>query len=402
MSQHITCPNCGHTFSLSDVHKHELDELRTKMQQEIESDMKKRAFAWAQDEVKKAQKEAEEQAEKIRKEAEEKNKKDLLELENLRKRDEEARKREEAFLRQQTEFETLKKNLELEKEKAKLEERKRLEEEYSKQAQEKLNLELEKERLESEKKLRAKDEQIAQMQRSVDDLKRKSEQGSMQIQGEVLENAIKDILQAEFPFDSISDVEKGIKGADLVQEVRNEFGQSVGKIAWESKNTKHWTEAWVEKLKEDRLRVGAGIAILVSNALPEGIKKFGLYRDIWVTNYESIIPLTGILRAHMIEMIKVQNSLKGKDEKMEVIYNYLISAEFKAKIENIVEAFSTMKDDLDREKRAMERLWSTREKQLSRVIENTARLYGDMQGLIGAGLPKVAYLELESGEEDET
>lgn len=384
----ITCPNCGHQFSLSDVQKHELEEMREKMKSEVEADMKKRAFAWAQEEIKK---------EKDR--AEEENKKQSIELENLRKRDEEARKKEEAFLRQQNEFEMLKKNIEIEKDKARIEERKKLEEEFTKQAQEKLSLEIEKERLESEKKLRAKDEQIEQMKRSIEDAKRKGDQGSMQIQGELQEDALKEMLEQNFPIDIISDVEKGIKWADLVQEVRNDFGQSVGVIAWESKNTKAWSDGWVEKLKEDRLRVGAGVSVIVSSVLPEGVNRFGLYRDIWVTDYDSVLPLTIALRAHIIEMAKVKNSVKGKDEKMEVLYNYLISPEFKAKIENIVEAFSTMKDDLDREKRAMEKMWSAREKQLSRVIDNTARLYGDMQGLIGSQLGKVEYLELGGGEE---
>ncbi len=222
----------------------------------------------------------------------------------------------------------------------------------------------------------------------------------MQIQGELQEDALKELLISTFPFDHITDVEKGIKGADLVQEVRSDFGQIAGNIAWESKNTKAWSDGWVEKLKEDRLRVGAGVAVIVSSVLPEGVKNFGIYRDIWVTNYESALALASILRVHMIELTKTKNSLKGKDEKMEVIYNYLISPEFKAKIENIVEAFSTMKDDLDREKRAMEKMWSAREKQLTRVIDNTARLYGDMQGLIGSRLEKVEYLELGGGNEE--
>lgn len=383
----ITCPNCGHQFSLSDVQKHELDEMRTQMKAEVEADMKKRAFAWAQEEIKKEKERAEEES-----------KKQSIELESLRKRDEEARKKEEAFLRQQNEFEMLKKNIEIEKDKARIEERKKLEEEFTKQAQEKLSLEIEKERLEAEKKLRAKDEQIEQMKRSIEDAKRKGDQGSMQIQGELQEDALKEMLEMNFPIDIISDVEKWIKGADLVQEVRNDFGQSVGVIAWESKNTKAWSDGWVEKLKEDRLRVGAWVSVIVSSALPEGITRFGLYRDIWVTDYESVLPLTIALRAHIIEIAKVRNSVKGKDEKMEVLYNYLISPEFKAKIENIVEAFSTMKDDLDREKRAMEKMWSAREKQLSRVIDNTARLYGDMQGLIGSQLGTVEYLELSGGE----
>ncbi len=391
MSNLITCPSCGHQFSLSDVQKHELEEMKQQLQKqlqiEIEADMKKRAFAWAQEEVKRAKQDAEEA-----------NKKQSIELESLRKRDEEARKKEEQFLRQQNEFEMLKKNLELEKDRARIEERKKLEEEFSKQTDEKLKLERERQDLENEKKLRAKDEQIAQMQRAIEDAKRKGEQGSMQIQGEIQEDALKELLSQNFPIDIVSDVEKGIKWADIIQEVRNDFGQSVGVIAWESKNTKAWSDGWVEKLKEDRLRVGAGVSVIVSSVLPEWVNRFGLYRDIWVTDYESVLPLTIALRAHMIELTKVRNSLKWKDEKMEVLYNYLISSEFKAKIENIVEAFSTMKDDLDREKRAMEKMWSAREKQLSRVIDNTARLYGDMQGLIGSQLGTVEYLELGGGE----
>jgi len=252
-------------------------------------------------------------------------------------------------------------------------------------------------KLESDKRIAELTKQLEMTQKAVEDANRKANQGSMQIQGEIQEDALKSLLEQNFPIDIVSDVEKWIKGADIIQEVRNDFGQSVGVIAWESKNTKAWSDGWVEKLKEDRLRVGAGVSIIVSSVLPEWINRFGLYRDIWVTDYDSVLPLTIALRAHMIEMTKVRNSLKGKDEKMEVLYNYLISPEFKAKIENIVEAFQTMKDDLDREKRAMEKMWSAREKQLSRVIDNTARLYGDMQGLIGSKLGTVEYLELESG-----
>lgn len=152
-------------------------------------------------------------------------------------------------------------------------------------------------------------------------------------------------------------------------------------------------------MKEDRLRVGASISVIVSTVLPEGIKHFGIYRDIYVVSYDSVLPVTHLLRRELTEITKIRNSLKGKDEKMEVIYNYLISPEFKAKIENIIEAFSSMKDDLERERRAMEKMWSAREKHLVRVIDNTARLYGDMQGLIGSKLAKVEYLELESGED---
>ena len=171
--------------------------LEKKLQAELKADADKRALAWANEQIK-----------KTREEAEIATQKQLLELESLRKRDDESRKKEQEFLQKQNEFEMLKKNIEIEKEKAKIEERKRLEEEFSKQAQEKVAIELEKERLEAEKRLRAKDEQIAQMARSIEDAKRKSEQGSMQIQGELQEDALKELLTVNFPFDIISDVEK--------------------------------------------------------------------------------------------------------------------------------------------------------------------------------------------------
>lgn len=383
----ITCPNCGHAFSLSDVQKHELEEMREKMKLEVEADMKKKAFGWAQEEIKKAKLEADEA-----------NRKQSVELESLRKRDEESRRKEMEFLKQSQEFENMKRNQALELERAKMEERKKVEEESKKQAEERAKFEWDKMRLDFEKRESELKKQLEMTQKSLEDASRKANQWSMQIQGEVREDALKELLQQSFPIDIISDVEKGIKWADIIQEVRNDFGQSVGIIAWESKNTKAWSDGWVEKLKEDRLRVGAAVSVIVSSVLPEWVHHFGLYKDIWVTDYDSVLALTIALRAHIIELAKVRNSHKGKDEKMEVLYNYLISPEFKAKIENIVEAFSTMKDDLDREKRAMEKMWSAREKQLSRVIDNTARLYGDMQGLIGSQLGTVEYLELWGGE----
>ena len=181
-----------------------------------------------------------------------------------------------------------------------------------------------------------------------------------------------------FPIDIISDVEKGIKGADIIQEVRDSFGQSVGIIAWESKNTKAWSDSWVDKLKEDRLRVNAGVSVIVSSVLPTGIHRFGLYRDIWVTDSESVLPLTIALRAHMIELTKTRNSLKGKDEKMEVLYNYLTSPKFKDKVENIIDAFKQMKDQVEEERRAFEKRWKTREQLLEQVIKNTSGMYGDL------------------------
>jgi hypothetical protein len=240
-------------------------ELQKKIEIEMQKDFDERARAYAL----KIKTESEEATKKAERDAEEKNQKQAIELESLRKRDEESRIKEMAFLREKQEMEMQQKNLEIEKEKAIIAARKQIEEDLSKQANEKLAIEMEKAARENEKKFAEKEQQLEQLRRSLEDANRKATQGSMQIQGEIQEDALKALLQAEFIFDIISDVEKGIKGADIIQEVRNEYGQSVGIIAWESKNTKAWSDSWVDKLKEDRLRVNAGVSIIVSSVLPE-------------------------------------------------------------------------------------------------------------------------------------
>lgn len=390
MSNLITCPHCHRDFSLDDAQKHELEamkvELEKKLEIQIKADSDKRALAWAQDQIAKSKLEAEEQA-----------KKQSIELENLKKFEIDARKKETDFLRQQSEFDSLKKNLEIEKDKARFEERKKLEEEFNKQSQDKIKLEIEKIAFENEKKLRAKDEQIQQMQRSIEDAKRKGDQGSMQIQGEIQEDALRSLLESNFPIDVISDVEKWIKWADIIQEVRNEYGQSVGVIAWESKNTKAWSDGWVDKLKEDRLRVNADISILVTAVLPKWVEKFGLYKGVWLVEWSYALPIAIMLRGQIESMAHLRTSLVSKDEKMETLYNYLTSAKFKDKVENIIDAFRQMQDQVAEERRAFESRWKKREQLLEQVIKNTSGMYGDLGGMLGGKLATVDYLELGSG-----
>ncbi len=359
--------------------------MREKMKTEVEADMKKKAFGWAQEEIKKAKLEAEEVG-----------KRQTIELDSLRKRDEESRKEKEQFLRQQNEFEMLKKNLEIEKEHARIEERKKLEIEFTKQTEDKLKNAQERLDIETEKKLRAKDEQIAQMQRAIEDAKRKWEQGSMQIQWEIQEDALKELLEANFPMDSISDVEKWIKWADIIQEVRNMNG-TAWVIAWESKNTKAWSDGWVEKLKEDRLRVNADVSILVTGVLPKEVEKFGLYKWVWLVEWSYVLPIAMMLRGQIESMAHLRTSLVSKDEKMEVLYNYLTSAKFKDKVENIIDAFRQMQDQVAEERRAFESRWKKREALLEQVIKNTSGIYGDLGGVLGGKLAQVEYLELGDG-----
>ena len=390
MSTQITCPHCHQIFSLDEAQKHEIESMRAEMQQklqaDIEADMKKKAFGWAQEEIKKA-----------KLEAEQKSQKDSIELDSLRKRDEESRKKEMDFLRQSQEFEQVKKNQAFEIEKAKIEERKKLESELGKQAEEKSKFETDKMRLEYEKRMAEMQKQLEMTQRAVEDANRKANQWSMQIQGEIQEDALRELLMTNFPTDTISDVEKGIKWADIIQEVRSEFGQTVGIIAWESKNTKAWSESWVDKLKEDRLRVNADISILVTAVLPKWVDKFGLYKWVWLVEWSYARQVAIMLRGQIESMSHLRTSLVSKDEKMEVLYNYLTSARFKDKVENIIDAFRQMQDQVAEERRAFESRWKKREQLLEQVIKNTGGMYGDLGGMLGGKLEKVEYLELGGG-----
>ncbi|MFZ4462162.1 MAG: DUF2130 domain-containing protein [Patescibacteria group bacterium] len=386
----FSCPHCGGSIDLGQIEEHQIEERLKSREVELEKEIKLRAKDYY-----------ERQAQEEKKRVEEEQKRAAVELEMLKKRDEDARKRELDFMREKAALENKQKDLELEKERAIIEARKVMEGELAERLKKEQGLSLERMQMEFEKKIAERDKQMEILQKSLAEANQKASQGSMQIQGEIQEDALKALLTREFPSDLVDDVPTGIKGADLVHSVRTQFGQHVGVIAWESKNTKAWSDSWVDKLKEDRLRVNAGVSVIVSSVLPEGINHFGLYKGIWVTEWQYVLPLTLTIRDQMISMDHLRNSLAGKDEKMEVLYNYLTSTEFRDKIQNIVEAFTTMKDQLDSEKRAMERIWANREKQLERVISNTARLYGDMQGLIGAKLPGVSYFELEAGEPED-
>jgi hypothetical protein len=243
-----------------------------------------------------------------------------------------------------------------------------------------------------------KDKKIADMLQQIEDLKRKAEQGSQQTQGEVLEIELENLLRATFRSDDIQPVPKGIKGADVIQKVYTKLGNFCGTILWESKQTKSWSDTWLQKLKDDQREVKANLAVIVSIALPKNIKTIGLMEGIWITDFSTVVGLATALREGMIEVARTKASLVGKNEKMEHVYAYLSGQEFRQRIEAVVESFVNMKSDLDAEKRSMEKIWSKREQQITRVIKNTAGLYGDLQGIIGVALQPIAKLELPSGD----
>lgn len=387
----IVCPKCGHQINLSEMAAHEVDETRKLLERQMQEELAKKEESIKKEMWVKAQAAAE-------KKSLEENQEKLFELEMLKKRDEESRKKETEFIKQKMEMEQRAKDMELEKQKAIMEERKKMEVELAERMKQQQSLEFEKMKLEFDKRMQEKDKQIEQVQRSLEDANRKASQGSMQIQWEIQEDAIKELLQSTFPVDIISDVEKWVKWADIVQEVRNEFGQQVGIIAWESKNTKAWSDSWVEKLKQDRLIVNANLSILVTAVLPKGISKFGLYDGVWVVEWQYVREIAMILRAQLIEISAIQNSVVWRDERLESVFNYLTSPRFKDKMENILSAFTQMQEQVTEERRAFESRWKKREQLLEQVLKNTSGFYGDLGGILGNRLEKVPYLELGSGE----
>ena len=245
-----------------------------------------------------------------------------------------------------------------------------------------------------------KEKQIADLRKQIDDLKRKAEQGSQQMQGEVQELALEDLLGTSFPADTIEPVAKGVHGGDAVQRVIDPTGLNCGGILWESKRTKNWSNGWLAKARDDQRSARAGCVVIVSEALPEGVRTFGLVDGVWVCSWSCVTGLAAALRAGIIEVGKSKLAVQGQHEKMELVYNYLSGREFQQRIEGVAEAFITMQSDLDSEKRSVQRLWSKREKQLQRALANTAGLYGDLQGIIGASLPTVEGLTAAAIESD--
>jgi hypothetical protein len=241
-----------------------------------------------------------------------------------------------------------------------------------------------------------KDKKIDDLIHQIDDLKRKAEQGSQQTQGEVLELEAETLLKAAFPFDQVEPVSKGVRGADVVQRVVNGAGQACGTIIWEMKRTKAWSEGWLLKLKDDQRAAKADLAVLVTTVLPAAVTNFQNLQGVWVTNHACMIGLAAALRSSLIQVSAAKTAAEGKHEKMEMLYRYLAGNEFKQRVEGIVDAFDSMKKQLDQEKRALMKIWAQREKEIERVVTNTIGMYGDFQGIIGGALPHIKSLELDA------
>jgi len=203
-----------------------------------------------------------------------------------------------------------------------------------------------------------------------------------------------------FPPDSIEPVPKGVRGADVIQRVLDDSGMDCGLILWESKRTRHWSKDWLPKLRDDLRMVGASRSIIVSEQLPEHVRHFGQVDGVWVASWACVHPVAIMLREGLIGVAKSRRALDGQHSKMELVYNYLIGQEFYNRVSGVVEAFMTMRQELEAEKRALNTCWKKREKQLERVLLSTSGLYGDLQGIIGSTLPEIRGMSLAALETD--
>lgn len=245
-------------------------------------------------------------------------------------------------------------------------------------------------------KVMEKDQTIASMQQKIEELKRRAEQGSQQLQGEVQELALENLLRVKFPFDSIDPVPKGDYGGDVLHRVIGATGQPGGTILWETKRTRNWSDLWLAKLREDQRAAKAEIAVIVSQTLPKGVETFEMIDGIWVTHPRSALPVALILRHSLLELALVRQSSEGLQTKTEMVYQYLTGPRFRQRVEAIVEAFSTMQDDLDKERKVIMKQWAKREEQIMRVMSATVGMYGDLQGIAGKSLQEIKGLELKS------
>ncbi len=310
----------------------------------------------------------------------------------------EAREKELQFLKEMQNLKTREQELELEVQRKLMDERQKLGEQIKKEEEEK-----NKQRdAEFQMKLKEKDKQLEDQRKLVEEMKRKAEQGSMQLQGEVQELALEQLLKHSFPFDVISEVGKGVRGADCIQTVRNSYGQQCGKIIFESKRTKDFSDDWIEKLKADMRALGADVAVIVTQAMPKDMDTFGEKQGIWICTFGEVKPLVHVLRDLVMKVYNATKSQENKGDKMALLYQYLVSGEFSEQWNAIREGFMGMKISIQRERDQMEKLWKAREKSLEKVLLNAAHIRGSIEGISGMDvdlnlLPEGNGMELGEG-----
>jgi hypothetical protein len=411
----IKCPNCGTSIDVQDILSHQLeDELKKKFNAQLTEEKKKfekehEVLAKAKEEYEqKKLKENELFQEKL--DAKLKEGKRLLEEQlNKKIKDEQA----DQFTMLQKELNEKSEQIkELHKTKAEIEKLKREKDELKGTIEAESQLKLNQVLLEEKEKIRKTEEdknelrfkelqkQLEDQKRLTEEMKRKQEQGSMQLQGEVMELAIEEWLASQFPLDTIEEIKKGARGGDCIQIINTRSHQNCGSIYYESKRTKDFQLGWIEKFKADIREKGANIGVLVTDAMPSGMERMGLKDGIWICSLEEFKGLSAVLRESIIQINNAIASQENKGDKMHMLYDYLTGNTFKLQVEAIVEGFTQMKIDLDSEKRAMQRIWKQREKQIDKVTVNTIDMHASIKGIAGNAIQAVKALELPEAEND--
>ena len=405
MATLITCPNCHHEFAPEDAIARTLEKeyqekfnqdrqkllaqfssqqkLLAEQQKEFEKKKEKENELFAERMEKEKLKMQNELQEKLRKSISNDFENQLKLLEQANNDNEEklkyARQKELEFLKKEKELKIQAEEMELQLEKKLAAERELLIEQIRKQEKEKNEIK----ETEHSFKIKELEKQLNDQKKMAEEMRRKAEQGSMQLQGEVQELALEEILGNAFPFDMITEVGKGIRGADCIQVVRNNFGQECGKIIYESKRTKDFGGDWIEKLKADMRSTGADIAVLVTKTMPKDLDYFDLKDGVWVCTFSDVKPLATVLRDGIMRLHTSSKSHENKGDKMHLLYDYLTSNEFSEQWKAIREGFAAMKMSIVNERNAMEKLWKAREKQLEKVLLNAAHIKGSIDGISG-------------------
>lgn len=386
----ITCPKCDHQFEPGDTMREEIEkELRGKMidwqkkkevetaelleaekkriQAELQETVKKSLAADYENQLKFLQQKAVESEEKLK----------------------ESRKKELEFLQKEQALKAKEEEIQITIQRQLLEERAKLKEQLQKEEADKISLK------EQEYQLRTKEleKQIEDQKKLVEEMRRKQEQGSMQLQGEVQELMLEEMLQSTFPFDKIEEVGKGVRGADCIQIVRNQFGNESGKIIYESKRTKDFSNEWIEKLKKDMRSFGADVAVIVTQTFPKDMDRFGEKDGVYICTFSEVRSVALLLRNALLKIADARKSQENKGDKMVMLYDYLTGTEFSEQWKAIREGFMTMRQSIQRERDTMEKLWKAREKQLEKVLLNAAHIQGSVEGIAGADAVNLNLLE---------
>ncbi|WP_395802293.1 DUF2130 domain-containing protein [Daejeonella sp.] len=395
MSTEVKCPACHHSFPLEEaIGKEYEQELRDKMiawqkKKDEEFQKKEEDFKLQQQNLalKLEQQFAQERLqleEGVRKTIATDFENKLTFLENTNKENQEklrlASQKELDFIKKEQELKTRAEEMELEVQRKMQSEREQIVEQIKKQEIEKNLLK----ETEHQLKVRELEKQLDDQKKLADEMRRKAEQGSMQLQGEVQELILEELLQSTFPFDLIGEVGKGVRGADCIQTVRNQFGQDCGKIIYESKRTKDFSNEWIDKLKKDMRGAGVDVAVIVTQTYPKGMTCFGERDGVWICSFEEVKAVAFVLRDGIIRLSNATKSQENRGDKMHMLYDYLTGTEFSEQWKAIREGYMSMRLSIHKERDAMERMWKMREKQLDKVLLNASSIKGSIEGIAGA------------------